>query len=294
MGTFRYTVRDTCRLFFRHWGLSLLTLFTAASVFVLVGGCSQLALYARKISQNVHGSLIVQAYSPTENGAGNVRDALATNADIEEIRLVSPQEAQEVLRAKLGSQAQSMLPAGEIPLPWTIEIKLRRSDSASAIVKQLSGMTDIEDIMYAGALAERLTKLSSLITRVALTVLIIALLVSGLVFYNMIRISIYSRRQEIAVMLLVGSTRSYVASPFVLHGMLLGLFGAVMAVVLLHYGQAYFVETLDEVLPFLNVRLQWREVLALNEVLLCAGLLMGWLYSYLAVKRYIRAAAKPL
>ena len=60
MGTYRYIFRDTCRLFFRHWGLSLLTLFTAAAVFFLLGGSSRLALYARKISQNVQSSLIIQ------------------------------------------------------------------------------------------------------------------------------------------------------------------------------------------------------------------------------------------
>ena len=294
MGTYRYIFRDTCRLFFRHWGLSLLTLFTAAAVFFLLGGSSQLALYARKISQNVQSSLIIQAYTQSEAGATKVRDALSSSADIEEIRLVSPQEALEVLRAKLGSQAQSMLPAGEIPLPWTIEIKLRDASLSSVVAKELSAMPEIDEIMYAGALADRLTKIASLITKIALAILVIAILVSGLVFYNMIRISIYSRRQEIAVMLLVGSTRSYVASPFVFHGMILGLLGAVIAVVLLHYGQSYIGATLDEVLPFLHTHLQWRELIILDQVLLAVGFATGWLYSYFAVRRYIRSAAKPL
>ena len=48
-------------------------------------------------------------------------------------------------------------------------------------------------------------------------------------------------------MLLVGSTRSYVASPFLMHGMILGLLGAIIAIVLLHYGQSYIAGTLDEI-----------------------------------------------
>lgn len=294
MGTYRYIFRDTCRLFFRHWGLSLLTLFTAAAVFFLLGGSAQLALCARKISQNVQGSLVMQAFAQKQSGAEAVREALANNPDIEEIRLISPQDALEVLRSKLGSQAQSMVPAGEIPMPWTVEIKLRDASLSAAVAKRLSSMPEIEDIMYAGALAERLTKISSLITKVALAILIITVLVSGLVFYNMIRISIYSRRQEIAVMLLVGSTRSYVATPFVLHGMILGLLGSVIAVFLLHYGQAYVVSAVDDVLPFLRTHLQWRELVLLDEVLLAVGFATGWLYSYFAVRRYIRRAAKPL
>ncbi len=294
MGTYRYIIRDTCRLFFRHWGLSLLTLFTAAAVFFLVGGSAQLALYATKISQNVQSSLILQAYTESEKATNAVRDALAGSPDIEEIRIVSPQEALEVLRAKLGTQAQSLAPGDSVPLPWTVEIKLRDASRSGALAHRLSAMREVDEIMYAGNLAERLTKISSLINRVALTILVIALLVTGLVFYNMIRISIYSKRQEMAVMLLVGSTRSYVAAPFVLHGMLLGLLGAVIAVALLRWGQAYLLSTVDDALPFLHVRLQWREVLLMNEILLVVGLMMGWLYSFWAVRRYIREAAKPL
>ena len=95
-------------------------------------------------------------------------------------------------------------------------------------------------------------------------------------------------------MLLVGATPSYVASPFVLHGMMLGLTGALAAVGLLHYGHLYVIECIDSVLPFLHVQFSWKTLIILDEVLLCAGLAMGWLCSFLAVKRYVREAASPL
>ena len=52
--------------------------------------------------------------------------------------------------------------------------------------------------------------------------------------------------------------------------------------------------TLDEVLPFLSSQLQWREQALLDQVLLAIGFATGWIYSYIAVRRYIREAAKPL
>ena len=289
MGTYRYILRDTLRLFFRHWGLSLLTLVTAASVFFLVGASSLLALNIRKIAVNIQSDLVIQAYASSEEAVHHIIDALKDNRDIAELRYISPQEGLDRLRAKMGAQSKAVTLLGDNPLPWTIEIKVRQ-----AIVKRLSGMSEIDDLMYSGALAERLVKLSSLISKIALTVLVIAMLVSGLVFYNTIRISIYSRRQEISVMLLVGSTRSYVASPFGLNGMLLGLLGAVTAVILLHYGQMYVMGTVDAVLPFLRQQLQWREVVLLDQVLLCAGVTMGWLCSFIAVRHYIKNAVAPL
>ena len=66
------------------------------------------------------------------------------------------------------------------------------------------------------------------------------------------------------------------------------------AVGLLHYGHLYVIECIDSVLPFLHVQFSWKTLIILDEVLLCAGLAMGWLCSFLAVKRYVREAASPL
>ncbi len=294
VGTLRYILRDTFRLFFRHWGLSFLTLITAASLFFLVGASSLLALNIRKIAENIQSDLVIQAFVSSDAAVNSVLDSLKNNTDIAELKYISPQEALERLRAKMGSQSKAVTLLSSNPLPWTIEIKVRQAALVAPTVKRLSSIKEIDDLMYSGALAERLVMISNLISNVAIGILAIAVLVSALVFYNTIRISIYSKRQEISVMLLVGSTRSYVASPFMLHGMLLGVLGAVLAVALLYYGQIYIFKTVESVLPFLRQQLQWREVWLLYGILLCAGAAMGWLCSYSAVHRHIRDAVNPL
>ncbi len=294
MGTLRYIFRDTFRLFFRHWGLSFLTLITAASVFFLVGGSSLLALNIRKIAENIQSDLVIQAYVSSDAAVNAVLESLKNNTDIAEIKYISPQEALEHLRAKMGSQSKAVTLLNSNPLPWTVEIKVKQASLVAAVVKKLSTIKEIDDLMYSGALAERLVLISNLISNVAIGILAIAILVSALVFYNTIRISIYAKRQEISVMLLVGSTRSYVSSPFMLHGMLLGVSGAVLAVALLHYGQIRVFKTVETILPFLRNSLQWREVWLLYAILLCAGAAMGWLCSYSAVHRHIKEAVTPL
>ena len=294
VGTYRYILRDTGRLFFRHWGLSLLTLMTAASVFFLVGGSSLLALSVRKVAADMQSDLVIQAYVTSETNVRSVVSALSNSADISEIRYISPQEGLDRLRSKMGAQAKALSLVGSNPLPWTVEIKVRQASLVAPTVRVLSAMPEIDDIMYSGTLAERLVRISSLISNVALSVLVMALLVSALVFYNTVRIGIYSRRQEIAIMLLVGSTKSYVAAPFVLQGMILGTCGAAISIGVLHYGEAYVSQVVGSVVPFLQNRMQWRELLLLDEVMLCAGLALGWLSSFIAVRHYINRAVKPL
>ncbi len=294
MGTSRYVFRDTCRLFCRHLGLSLLTLATAASVFFLVGGSSLLALNIRKLAVTIQSDLVVQAFLSSEQSVNAVLNRLRDNEDIAELHYITPQEGLDRLRSKMGVQSKAVSLLGKNPLPWTLEIKVRNAAMVASVVDQLSRMPEIDDIMHSGALAERLTAISTLISKASFVITLIAVLISALVFYNTVQIGIYSRRQEISVMLLVGATRSYVASPFILQGMLMGFFGALISIISLHYGQNYVFSAMGSLLPFMGQQLRWREVVMLYEILLCAGVTMGWLCSLFAVHRYIRRASTPL
>ena len=294
MGTSRYIFRDARRLFCRHLGLSLLTLATAASVFFLVGGSSLLALNIRKLANAIQSDLVVQAYLPSEQAVNAVLARLRDNENIAEIRCISPQDGLDRLRSKMGVRSKAVSLLGENPLPWALEIKVRRASMVADVVHELSEISEIDDIMHSGALAERLAAVSALISKTSFVMMLIAVLISALVFYNTVQIAIYSRRREISVMLLVGATRSYVASPFILQGMMLGFFGALISIISLHYGQNYVFSIIDPLLPFLSRQLEWREVAMLYEIMLGAGVTMGWLCSLFPVHRHIRRASSPL
>ena len=66
--------------------------------------------------------------------------------------------------------------------------------------------------------------------RIALLMFALSVVVTSLVVYNTIHISLYSRREEISIMYLVGATRSYVATSFVFEGTFLVLLGTLIAV----------------------------------------------------------------
>lgn len=294
MGTFRYILRDTVRILRRHWGVSLLTLLTAAAVFFLVGATSMFALTLRNVARQVESDLVVQAFCETEKDVNAAAAAIKANPFIVGSRILSPQDAMERLRAKLGSKSEAFTTTGENPLPWTLELQVDRAGHIPDVVMQLNSIKGITDLAYAGTLAERLARLSLVATQVSITMVILCVLVSALVLYNTIRIGIYSRRQEISVMLLVGATRSYVASPFVVQGMFLGLAGASLAALCLHLGYGRVIDNINTLLPFLRLMADVRSLWFLDQLLVYAGFTVGWLCSLFAVSRYVRSAARPL
>lgn len=294
MGTFRYVVRDAFRITARHWGVSILTLLTATALFFLVGSSALFSLTIRNVARQVESNLVVQAFCASESDAAQVSDRMSSLPVVTAKRVITPEGALERLKVRLGAQSQAIAMPGANPLPWTVEIQVGRAGQIPQVVRALSAMSQVTDFIYAGGLADRLSRLSAMATRIAGVVVGLAALVCILVFYNTVRIAIDSRRQEIATMLLVGATRTYVLSPFVIQGMLLGVLGSLLAAGCLFFGYDTVVRGINEVLPFLGVKADYKSLQTLALLLVSAGLALGWTCSLVAASRYVRRAARPL
>ena len=294
MGTFRYAVRDAFRLFARHWGVSFMTLVTASSLFFLVGASSLLSLNISSIIAGVESDQVLQAFSDDQAKAEAAAVRMRANGNVSSVKLISPEEAMDKLRGKMGEQAKAIAMVGDNPLPWTVEVLVTRASFVGSVVEELKRSDGIEDIVYAGNLVERLTKVSSMADRIALAILAVSISICALVLFNTIRMGLYSRRHEIAVMLLVGATKGYVASPFVLQGMLLGLFGGIFASGMLYFSYMGVIRVIDEMLPFVKVVRNIDVIWQISVVIIAMGITVGWFCSLLSVGRYVREADKPL
>ena len=292
MASFRYAFRDTFRLLFRHWGLSLLTLLTAASVLYILGFASLFAMNMRYMISRIEGALVVQAYMKRGETAEQALELVRSSPLVLSVRAISPEEALERLRAKLGNQAQAVTLLGENPLPWSLEIQVQRAEHITPLVRDLMVLPSIEEVLYAGKLVERLATISRASSAVSGIILMLTLLISTLVIFNTIRIAIYSRKEEIEVMLLIGATSTYISLPFVIQGMLLGAGGAILAIFGLWSTYSSAIEAIRSTLAFVDI-IDNRRILAQFYVFLfAAGATTGWMCSWLAVHRFTSQAMR--
>ncbi len=294
MSTFRYIIRDTFRLLSRHWGLSFLTLVTAVAVFYLVGASALFVLNSKYLVATVEGSLTIQAYveDTPEAMEAVTRRAVAFDC-VSSVEPITSGQALERLRARLGNQADAVTLLGQNPLPPSVEIQVRKAAFASVVAREMIAMPEVEDVVYAGELAERLESISAFVSRLSLVVLLISITSAALVLFNTIRISVYARKEEIDTMLLVGTTQFFVSFPFVLQGVILGAAGALLASLLLGFSYGFAVEALHRSLPFLRLISDPKLVMRLSGVLVLGGVSVGWVCSWLAVSKFVRSASRP-
>ena len=293
MTNFKYALRDTCRLLFRHWGLSLLTLLTASCVLYLLGFTALFALNVRHMVSRVERGLVIQAYMKKGEKADEALSRLQSAPYVTSVKAISPDEALERLRAKLGNQARAVTLLGENPLPWSIEITVVKAEYVTPLVRDLVSLPSVEDVIYSGKLAERLSTVSKASSGASALILILAVVISSLVIFNTIRIAIYSRMEEIEVMLLIGATRTYISLPFVLQGMFLGAGGALIAVAALWGTYMSIVEAIRSSLSFLDIINDHRMIGQFFLLLFGTGTTLGWICSWAAVSRFTSKAMRP-
>lgn len=294
MAIFRYILRDTWRLLARNLGLSVLTFITAVAVFYLVGASVLFVMNTRAMIAGVESNLLVQAYVGNEEGAlRTVAEKMTALDCVAAVETITPDQALERLKARLGSQADAVTLLGDNPLPASVQVQVKRAEFATVVARELIAMPEVDDVVYSGELASRLERISSFVSRLSVIILVISITAASLVLFNTIRISVYARKEEIETMLLVGATPTFVAFPFVLQGVTLGVLGALFASGILYFSYGYAINALVHSLPFLTLMRNPDLLLRLGVVLVGGGVTIGWICSWLAVSKFIRAATRP-
>ena len=290
-----YIIDNAFRLLRRQWVLSLLTLFTAAAMFWLLGIISLASMNIRNVMHKLENEQQIQVHLKENiSDVESVADKIKKMSWVSDINTISPEQAMDKLEERLGRQSHVTKLIDGNPLTWSIHVRVRNIGDVDILVKALNAMQEVEEVVYAGAFIKRLEKISYLANSGVVTILFLVLSITSLVIFNTIRISLFSQRDEIFIMSLVGATHGYIAYPFILQGIIIAGSGSILAVSGLVYLYSSGVEILQENLPFLPLVNEYSLLFSFYLMLILFGIGLGWVCSYISVSRYISVSTKPI
>jgi cell division transport system permease protein len=219
---------------------------------------------------------------------------IATLKGVEKAEWISAEEALRRFRTELGQDASILEGLAKNPLPASIELRVAKEVAGSPeemdhLIERLYTIKGVETIQSGQEWVERLALLRRGLT-VAGWILGGGLLVAVVfIISNTIKLTVYSRKEEIEIMRLVGATDGFIRTPFVFEGIAQGLAGTALAVVVLVVG-------FQSAAPFWNENLQGL-LLGLDitflpftwvGALLTGGLAVGGLASFLSLARFLQ------
>ena len=283
-----YALREAFRQVLRHPTASLATFFTALVSFALLHFLGLLLWNLEKVVRSLERELEVAAFLKDEANVEVLLTEIQAWPEVGEVRLVTKEEAlaQLVLDYPYLAQAKDLV---ENPLPDTLRLRLQTPEAVREVALRLKALPGVEGVEYGGELTERLVQVLSG-SRLAMFLLVTLLLLNT--FFSVmgaIRLSVESRKEALAIMLLVGATRRFIQAPFVLEGILLTLSAGVLAV--LAGGGLYLAlgRSAQGLLPFLPV-LERQDLVRTGLLVLLLSAFLGAGGAYMASRAYLKEA----
>ncbi|MGD9208883.1 MAG: permease-like cell division protein FtsX [Syntrophobacterales bacterium] len=274
--------------------LSLVTLSTIAISMLILGLFSLIYLNVQQSLHQMGGELQITAYlqeTISSEQAKVLRSKVADWPEVERITYISKELALARFRSQLREYAGILEGLKENPLPASLEVTLMPQYGRSGNIKELSTrlgrLPGVAEVQYGRKWMAKLRVFIEVMKLVGITVGGLLLIATIFVISNTIKLTFYSRREELEIMRLVGATDFFIKAPFLLEGLLHGLGGALLAAGGLSLLMLFLFSHLD--LPLrLAVMAGSLPTGQLVAGFLGLGLLLGVLGSIISLRRFLR------
>lgn len=212
--------------------------------------------------------------------------------ETDKVEYVTKYDALKRFRARLKGQESLLEGVSPEVLPASLEISLRKgsrgSDSVEAYVAKLKKIAGIGEIQYGEEWVRRFTTFLNFMRMVGVLLGGFLLLAVVFIVSNTIKLTIYSRRDELEILSLVGATRFFIKAPYVIEGMLQGAAGGASALLILSAFYMGFLHNAGNFLSF-NPATAGLSFLPVSHIvgILFGGVMLGFLGSLTSLKRFV-------
>lgn len=263
---------------------------SVALVLFILGLASIVGISTHRITENIKenvGFVVLFNENVTASDINDVREFLSRSEGVAKFDYSSPQVVLDRWQKMMGEEDILAL-AGINPFVGEMDVhvtsRYASQDSIENIVAPLMLLPQISDIKVH---TEMIGRINSTLRSVTLGLLIVAialLVISFVLIFNTVRLSVYSRRFIIHTMKLVGATPGFIRKPFLIDNVINGVIAAIIAVIGLSV-LIYYCRALD--LSVAEV-IDWPMILPVFVGVIVVGVLLCLIASLFATNRYLR------
>lgn len=271
------------------------TIVSITLVLTMLGLLGLTVLHARKLSDYVKENIGFRVYLKEDAPAEDIillQKRLDAEPFVKSSVYISPDEAARDLKAELGEDFIEFL--GYNPLPPSIDLRVKaayaNSENLEIIEKNLMQEVIVKEVFYQKSLVDLINKNVRKISMVLLGFSGLLLLIAIALINNTIRLSVYSKRFIIRTMKLVGATRGFIGRPFIIRGVMQGLYSAIFAIILLTAALYFLMQQIPELVSLYDLYLY----LAVFGLVILTGMFLAWVSTFFAVRKYLKMTEDEL
>lgn len=290
--------------FWRNAFVSAAAIFVMAVALFVVGTSLLVDKLLGASLENIHNKVDINVYfvtSASEEDIFHLQSLLEGLPEVQTVNYTSREESLEAFTSRYRNDETIMRGLNELgdnPLGASLAIRARETSQYEGIAAFLSEQQAAEDpqeplidevnYLKNKEAIDKLAAIVGAVERFSFAAMLVLVVASVLITFNTIRLAIYTTRDEISVMRLVGASNMFIRGPFMLQGIMYGLLAGLIALVFL-YPIVYSVgPQTEEFFDFNLFSYFMADLGRLFLIIVGSGVLLGMLSSSLAVARYLR------
>jgi cell division transport system permease protein len=287
-GKVQFFLGEVFANFTRNAAMQFTAIGTVAVTIVMLGTFLYVRETLASFGEGILKQIEIAVYLGDNVGDDRAKALAATFAA--DPRIVAAQyvpraEGLREMRQRLGSDFDTSLLTAN-PLPNAYRVQVRNADDVPAVAAAIGKLAGVAKVDFAADTVTKLLRAADVVGRVGLGMIALLVLTAAIIIANTIRLTVFARRREIAIMQLVGATGTYIRMPFIAEGLIAGVCGALIAIAVLAVGQLQLVPKIAATLQFIPFRVNGLQ---LAGELLLVGAAVGLIASWFSVGRYLRA-----
>lgn len=290
--------------FWRNTYVALASIFVLTVALFVIGATVFINELLSTSLQTLQSKVDINVYfvpdAPDEE-VERIRNAVAALPDVSSVQFTSAEDALLQYRERNQGNEISLQALDELdknPLGANIAILAKETSQYESIARFLEEQRELEqpqtpvidEINYSRNKdsIDTLTSIIGAVEQASFTIMIILLIAAILITFNTVRLAIYTSREEIAIMRLVGASNMFIRGPFMLQGLMYGFISGVLAL-LIFYPLLVWVGPRTE--AFFEFNLFTYYISNFGQIfglLVGIGVVLGLISSMFAVARYLR------
>jgi cell division transport system permease protein len=237
--------------------------------------------YKGDISPNCHGAV-------TTAEQQSLQQRLTAMPQVENVQYVSQQQAYTLFKSAMSNEQSLVSTVTASELPPSLEVKLKNPSADYSIVASAAqGAAGVDSVIDEMTILNKFYRLLDGLRNAVIVVALILVVAAILLVANTIRLSAFNRRRETGIMRLVGASNFYIQLPFLLEGVIAGLFGWVIAAALLVGVKSLLLNNLQQYFSY-NVGLSASDLVEVVVLAMVVGVALCGVTAFVTLRRYLR------
>lgn len=292
LSTSEYFIKEVYTSFKRNIWMTLASIFTVVLSLFILGFFSIVILNLNKMADTLESQVQISVYLKDDLSQEEIDETKETLSKIEglqDIKFTTREEAMKNFKERLGDQ-QFLLDALDDtnPLPNSFSLTVTSPQQVKTIADTAAALDSVESAFYSQDIINHLFNLTHLIRLIGVALIILLTGAAIFIISNTIRLTVFARRKEIAIMKYVGATDWFIRWPFLLEGICLGFIGGGLATIFLYIVYNQVTQEIYEAMAFFPLIPQHPFIDYISLAILVAGIIIGALGSTISLKRFLK------